>query len=126
MSGRSSVTLPTWRARTGSSEEASRTRGAGDVRPPCTWATSHECTLGDSTWPEAITHLATHAARRYRLTDRGLVRRGLVADLAVLDRLAVTDRSTYAAGRTLAEGVRHVIDDGVLALEDGKCRNSTG
>ena len=34
----------------------------------------HTRTLGDYSWPEAITHLATHAARRYRLTDRGLVR----------------------------------------------------
>ena len=80
----------------------------------------HTRTLGDYTWPEAITHLTTHAARRYRLTDRGLVRPGYVADLAILDRETVTDRSTYAAGRTLAEGVKHVIVNGVLALEDGE------
>jgi N-acyl-D-amino-acid deacylase len=85
----------------------------------------HTRTLGDYTWPEAITHLATHAARRYRLTDRGLVRPGLVADLAVLDRLTVTDRSTYAAGRALAEGVKHVIVDGILALEDGEPTGKT-
>jgi N-acyl-D-amino-acid deacylase len=80
----------------------------------------HTRTLGDYTWPEAVTHLTTHAARRYRLTDRGLVRPGYVADLAIFDRLTVTDRSTYAAGRTLAEGVKHVLVDGILALEDGE------
>ena len=45
----------------------------------------HTRTLGDYTWPEAVTHLATHAARRFRLTDRGLVRPGFVADLALFD-----------------------------------------
>ncbi len=85
----------------------------------------HTRTLGDYTWPEAITHLTSHAARRYRLTDRGVVRPGYVADLAILDRETVTDRSTYAAGRTLAEGVRHVLVDGVLALEDGEPTGKT-
>jgi N-acyl-D-amino-acid deacylase len=85
----------------------------------------HTRTLGDYNWPEAITHLATHAARRYRLTDRGLVRPGYVADLAILDPNTVTDRSTYAAGRSLAEGVKHVLVNGVLALEDGEPTGAT-
>ena len=85
----------------------------------------HTRTLGDYTWPEAVTHLATHAARRFRLTDRGLVRPGYVADLALLDPLTVTDRSTYATGRVLAEGVRHVIVNGTLALENGEPTGAT-
>jgi N-acyl-D-amino-acid deacylase len=80
----------------------------------------HTRTLGDYSWPEAVTHLASHAARRYRLTDRGLVRPGYVADLAIFDPLTVTDRSTYEAGRTLAEGVKHVVVNGILALENGE------
>lgn len=85
----------------------------------------HTRTLRDYNWPEAITHLTTHAARRYRLTDRGLVRPGYVADLAMFDPLTVTDRSTYAAGRTLAEGVKHVVVNGVLALENGEPTGAT-
>ena len=85
----------------------------------------HTRTLGDYTWPEAITHLATHAARRYRLTDRGLVRPGYVADLALFDPLTVADRSTYAHGRTLAEGVRHVVVNGTIALENGEPTGAT-
>jgi N-acyl-D-amino-acid deacylase len=85
----------------------------------------HTRQLGDYTWPEAVTHLAAHAARRYRLTDRGLLRRGFVADIAVFDPVTVTDRSTYAAGRTLAEGVDHVIVNGTLALENGEPTGAT-
>jgi N-acyl-D-amino-acid deacylase len=85
----------------------------------------HTRTLGDYTWPEAITHLSTHAARRYRLTDRGLIRPGYVADIAIFDPLIVTDLSTYAAGRTLAEGVKHVVVNGILALENGEPTGAT-
>jgi N-acyl-D-amino-acid deacylase len=85
----------------------------------------HTRQLGDYTWPEAVAHLATHAARRFRLTDRGLLRPGFVADIAVLDPTTVTDRSTYDAGRTLAEGVDHVLVNGTLVLEDGAPTGAT-
>jgi N-acyl-D-amino-acid deacylase len=85
----------------------------------------HTRGLRDYTWAEAVTHLATHAARRFRLTDRGLIRPGFAADIAIFDPATVTDRSTYAAGRTLAEGVHHVFVNGVLALKDGEPTGAT-
>ena len=85
----------------------------------------HTRELGDYSWPEAVTHLSTHAARRFRLTDRGLIRPGFVADIAVLDPNAVIDKSTYAAGRTLAEGVEHVLVNGTMVLKDGEPTGAT-
>ena len=85
----------------------------------------HTRELGDYSWPEAVTHLSTHAARRFRLTDRGLIRPGFVADIAVLDPGAVIDKSTYAAGRTLASGVDHVLVNGTLVLENGEPTGAT-
>ncbi len=85
----------------------------------------HTRQLGDYTWPEAITHLATHAARRFRLTDRGLIRTGYVADIAIFDPATVIDRSTYADGRALAEGVDHVIVNGTVVLENGEPTGAT-
>jgi N-acyl-D-amino-acid deacylase len=85
----------------------------------------HTRQLGDYTWAEAVTHLNTHAARRFRLTDRGLLRPGYVADIVVFDPATVTDRSTYAAGRTLAEGVEHVLVNGVPALVHGEPTGAT-
>lgn len=79
----------------------------------------------DYTWSEAVTHLATHAARRFRLNDRGLLRPGYAADIAVFDPATVCDRSTYAAGRTLAEGVDHVLVNGTLVLEHGTPTGAT-
>jgi N-acyl-D-amino-acid deacylase len=85
----------------------------------------HTRELGDYSWAEAVTHLASHAARRFRLTDRGLLRPGFAADIAVFDPATVIDRSTYAAGRTLAEGVDHVLVNGTLALENGEPTGAT-
>lgn len=85
----------------------------------------HTRELGDYTWAEAVTHLSSHAARRFRLADRGLIRPGFAADLAVIDPNALVDRSTYAAGRMLAEGVAHVVVNGVLVLQDGEATGAT-
>jgi N-acyl-D-amino-acid deacylase len=85
----------------------------------------HTRTLGDYDWSEAVTHLSAHAARRFRLTDRGMIRPGFAADLAVFDPATVADRSTYAQGRVLAEGVRHVVVNGTLVLEDGEPTGAT-
>ena len=85
----------------------------------------HTRQLGDYSWPEAVTHLAAHAARRFRLTDRGLIRPGFAADIAVFDPANVTDRATYTAGRTLAEGVDHVLVNGTLVLENGEPTGAT-
>ncbi len=85
----------------------------------------HTRELGDYTWPEAIAHLSSHAARRYRLTDRGLVRPGFAADLCLFDPATVADRSTYARGRLLAEGVVHVLVNGTPVLVDGEPTGAT-
>ena len=85
----------------------------------------HTRELGDYTWDEAIRHLATHAARRYRLTDRGILRPGYTADIAVFDPKTIADRSTYANGRQLAVGVDHVFVNGTLALENGEATGAT-
>ena len=50
---------------------------------------------------------------------------GFVADIAVFDPATVIDRSTYAAGRTLAEGVEHVLVNGTLVLENGEPTGAT-
>lgn len=85
----------------------------------------HTRELGDYTWAEAVTHLSGHAARRFRLTDRGMVRPGFAADLAIFDPAAIADRSTYADGRREAEGMAHVLVNGQLVLRDGEPTGAT-
>lgn len=68
----------------------------------------------------AVMRLTSHAARRYGLMDRGLLRAGMAADVVVFDPATITDRATYADGRQLAEGVHHVWVNGEPVLLHGK------
>ncbi|WP_043627123.1 N-acyl-D-amino-acid deacylase family protein [Nonomuraea candida] len=85
----------------------------------------HVRELGDWTWANASLHLAARPARRFGLGDRGLIRRGYAADVVVLDPGKVGDRATYAAPRTLAEGVGDVLVAGVPVLAGGELTGAT-
>jgi N-acyl-D-amino-acid deacylase len=85
----------------------------------------HVRELGDLTWEQAAVHLASHPARRFGLSDRGLVRAGLAADLAVVDPVRVTDTATYEQPRSLAVGVDDVLVAGVPVLRGGTLTGAT-
>jgi N-acyl-D-amino-acid deacylase len=76
----------------------------------------------EPTWTleEAVQHLAAHAARRFGLKDRGLLRQGMAADVIVFDPATIADLATYEAGRRLAVGMEHVIVNGELVLHGGQ------
>jgi N-acyl-D-amino-acid deacylase len=80
----------------------------------------HVRDLGDWSWEQAAVHLAGHTARRFRLTDRGLIRHGQAADITVVDPAKVADQATYQNPRELALGVDHVLVNGVLVLSGGE------
>jgi N-acyl-D-amino-acid deacylase len=77
---------------------------------------------GDHAWTleQAVKHLSAHAARRFGLRDRGLLSPGMAADVVVFDPETIADHATYDDGRRLAEGVEHVLVNGVLVLHQGQ------
>ena len=79
----------------------------------------HVRELGDWTWEQAAVHMAGHPARRFRLGDRGLVRRGQAADIVVLDPATVADKATYASPREPGLGIEYVFVNGVRVLSGG-------
>lgn len=74
----------------------------------------------DWTWPEAAVHLAAHPAHRFGLADRGRVRPGLAADLAMVDADRVRDAADYANPTRPATGVQDVVVNGVPVLRAGE------
>lgn len=71
------------------------------------------------TLEDAVRKMTSLPASRLGLTDRGEVRTGLVADLAVFDPATITDESDFLDPWRLATGVRHVLVRGVPVLRDG-------
>jgi N-acyl-D-amino-acid deacylase len=68
---------------------------------------------------EAVRRMTSLPADNLRLVDRGEIRRGAYADVAVFDLSRVEDLATYAAPKVYATGMRHVLVNGVPALRDG-------
>jgi N-acyl-D-amino-acid deacylase len=69
---------------------------------------------------ECVAHLTGRAARRLRLTGRGLVRTGYAADLVLFDPSAVADTATFDEPRRAATGIPFVLVDGVPVIDDGR------
>jgi len=64
-------------------------------------------------------------AARIGLLDRGLLRPGLKADLAVFDPARVADKATFEQPHQYAVGMRHVLVNGVPVLRDGEHTGAT-
>ncbi|KAK4565772.1 hypothetical protein LTR86_003621 [Recurvomyces mirabilis] len=69
---------------------------------------------------EVVHHLTGRAADVLRLKDRGLVREGYRADLVLFDARTIRDRATFADPQQPAEGIRMVMVNGVLAVDEGR------
>jgi N-acyl-D-aspartate/D-glutamate deacylase len=69
---------------------------------------------------EAIRKMTSLPAARLGLHDRGLLKPGMYADVAVFDPASVTDRATFAQPHQYAEGFRHVLVNGKPVLLDGR------
>lgn len=59
-------------------------------------------------------------AQALGIADRGRLAVGQFADVIVVDTATVRDRSTYEQPRQLAEGMRFVVVNGVVAVRDGQ------
>ena len=71
--------------------------------------------------PQAAVHRLTgQPAERLGLRDRGILREGARADVAVFDAAGFADRATVYEPNVLAHGMRHVLVNGVQTLRDGE------
>jgi N-acyl-D-amino-acid deacylase len=69
---------------------------------------------------EAIRRITSLPASRVGLKDRGVLRAGAWADIAVFDPAGFTERGTTFEPNQPAGGMRHVLVNGVMAVQDGK------
>jgi N-acyl-D-amino-acid deacylase len=72
------------------------------------------------TLSEAVRKMTSMPAKRLGLTDRGVVREGMKADLVIFDPKRVVDRSTFKEPQLLSEGIERVFVNGEPVWEQGK------
>jgi N-acyl-D-amino-acid deacylase len=72
------------------------------------------------TLQEAIRKFSSLPAQRMRLTDRGVLKQGMWADVVVFDPETVRDLATYDDPNRLSEGMEYVLVNGVPVIENGK------
>lgn len=76
--------------------------------------------LGIISLERAVAQMSAVAANEVQCYDRGRISPGLAADIVLFDAAAIADRATFAEPHKTADGVRHVIVNGKLVLENGK------
>jgi len=72
------------------------------------------------TLEDAIRKFSALAAQRMRLTDRGVLKLGMWADIVVFDPETVRDVATFDNPNRLSEGMTYVLVNGVAVIDNGK------
>jgi N-acyl-D-amino-acid deacylase len=71
------------------------------------------------TLEDAVRKMSSFPATRIGLNDRGVLRPGMKADIAVFDPARVRDVATFEKPHQYAEGYSHVIVNGQIVYENG-------
>ena len=74
---------------------------------------------------DAVRKMTSFPATRLGLADRGLLREGLAADITVFDAATIVDRATFTDPHHYSEGVRYVLVNGVLVMDNGAHTGAT-
>jgi len=72
------------------------------------------------TLEDALRKFSALPAQRLRLTDRGVLKAGMWADVVIFDPATVQDLATFDNPNQLSEGMDYVLVNGVPVIEQGK------
>jgi N-acyl-D-amino-acid deacylase len=74
--------------------------------------------------PEAIRKMSALPAQRMRIGDRGVLKRGMWADIVVFDRATIHDVATFENPNQLSVGMKYVLVNGVPVVDGGQMTNA--
>ena len=74
---------------------------------------------------EAIRKMTSMPAARLGLKDRGLIKKGMKADLVLFDANSVIDRATFAEPQNFSTGIKATFVNGVKVWDGDKITNAT-
>jgi dihydroorotase/N-acyl-D-amino-acid deacylase len=70
--------------------------------------------------PDAIRKFSALPAQRMHLSDRGVLKQGMWADVVVFDPATIRDVATFQNPNQLSQGMQYVLVNGVLVIDGGK------
>ncbi len=70
--------------------------------------------------PEAIRRITSLPAKTFGIKERGVIKKGFFADIAIFDYNQVKDNASYKEPFTKSDGIEYVFVNGNLAVKDGK------
>ncbi|HKW26470.1 MAG TPA: D-aminoacylase [Terriglobales bacterium] len=74
--------------------------------------------------PDAIRKFSALPAQRMHLTDRGVLKQGMWADVVVFDPASIRDMATFENPNQLSQGMEYVLVNGVPVIDEGKMTNA--
>ena len=72
------------------------------------------------TLPDAIRKFTSLPAQRMRITDRGVLKAGMWADVVIFDLSTIHDVATFENPNQLSVGMKYVIVNGTPVINDAK------
>ena len=72
------------------------------------------------TLPDAIRKMTSFPAQITGLTDRGLLRPGMAADITIFDPKTVSDKATFQAPLQYPVEIPYVVVNGVVVIDQGQ------
>jgi N-acyl-D-amino-acid deacylase len=72
------------------------------------------------TLEDAIRKFSALPAQRMRLSDRGVLKQGMWADVVIFDPATIRDLATFEQPNQLSEGMQYVLVNGVAVIAEGK------
>ncbi|MEZ5420466.1 MAG: amidohydrolase family protein [Vicinamibacterales bacterium] len=72
------------------------------------------------TLPDAVRKMTGLPASILGLTDRGLLKAGYAADVAIFDPATVGETNSFEKPKSYAKGVPYVVVNGVLVIDKGE------
>ena len=76
--------------------------------------------------PEAIRKMTSLPSEQFKIKDRGVLARGMIADVVIFDPLTVHENTSYLKPHQLSSGIELVMVNGVATLMEGTLTGKRG
>jgi dihydroorotase/N-acyl-D-amino-acid deacylase len=72
---------------------------------------------------EAIYKMSLLPAQTIGIKNRGLIKKGLYADITIFDKNTIIDKATFESPHQYSEGIYYVLVNGAVAIDNGEFKN---